>query len=666
MSSVVARYYYQGINPPEQEVPIRNMKVPVAFPKGTTVSTLLSKGLSLNDVSMPTMWSPYAFHMDGSIAWARGDVRSPMAQFRSAPSGDIKLIDSTATIDIPALHPNIYSSIFGDEIWLVVKEQGQPAASARLMPVPAPGANPGVSQSYLQFQSILTLGHIGFACYWEFMHNEPFYRLTISMYNGWDHYHLPGATHSIVIESIQLCYKTQEISCRKGPLHGVRQSGSPLVPGCVGLELFPNNDKIGLGQGHTFDFVVIPRETTLNSPQRGEAQTEVVNPLRVIPVEDHVARCEAWSALGFCNVSHASAATKSALVSEANGYFGQNWFGFYGGTDPNSYFFWGDVRYPPTTGTPRNSLAGSYWGKRTLWAQSTTCLDVVECISRAQSLRPFLRGISPNGRTYVWAGDIHWTSQDKHGMPSTMPYPLPEDYHGIGAWSYEHMTVDMLYDHYLLSGGDPVARFELEAMGRQIECAYTQGYYLDLGNGISERGEGWMLYALANIYRATGKQSLKDLAIRISAKLRAKITQFAAMAMPQYGNANGVWQTNHWWSAPWQAGFLIYGLGAWASSIPDAKFCMLEVFKGTILNGWEWTLDRMKFVYDVQTPTDWPTSHGLDGVDLFIISAVIMCKDDPSISTDVKTKAEHILSKLTAGVNITTKWAEMATSQIPV
>lgn len=665
----IGKFYYQGSAP--SSIPVRNLSIPVAFPQGTTLSTVFQKSIKLGDgTQLPTMWSPYANHLDGSIAWASADVRIPTTLLQTLRSSEILIEDRQSSADLPAIHPQILTSMFSGSIWMAAKTtNGQPSV-VQIQPVVAPGSTVYASHSYIKITTILSLGQIGVACFWKFSHAEPWVKLTITLLNGWDYYNQAPGTASTAFDQIQLGVSGFETFIKRSTLHGFFETGSSLIPGAQKTySLFPTGKKLGFGQGTSFDLILYPSSMSADNAARLEAMSEISQPICAIPYEDDLAAQNAWSASGFFPLAHPNQTFLNTVKADAQSYFTKNWFGFFGG-NPGDYFFWGDVRIPATTGTPRNTLAGSYFGKSAVWAQSPTALEALEMVARAQTLRGMLRGVKPDGKTYVWTGFIHDTSQNMHGIPRGLFYDGFADYSNILGWSYEHMTLDSIYDYYLLSAGDPAIKMEIECMGYQIMCAYTPGYYLDIQTGSSERGEGWMLYSLAMAYKATGKREFLTQANTNIARIKRKIDQMGRLALGQYSDGHGVWTVNHWWSAPWQAAFLSYGLHAWSGVSTDAAYCLDKVLTGLITNGIDWTTGVMKFLYDITNPADYPAGRPLDGVDQFIISAMqIAINRSATLAPDVVAKAQTLKSRLMqqyAVTLLTPKLTDYAASVVPL
>lgn len=234
-------------------------------------------------------------------------------------------------------------------------------------------------------------------------------------------------------------------------------------------------------------------------------------------------------------------------------------FGPYGG--------FGDPIDPAAQGSPRNGPSALHNVVR--WS-SADLLDVAEGIVLQHGLRP-TPGCSPR----LPADTAAWRA----GLPAR----AIEAPHGFRALDYEHFSVDLLFDHFWLTG-DAWARDELARAGSGLRALLAGVPFR------TARGEGWCLQAGVLIARATGDGALLADLLRhcrsnvIPALGEAPARPFA-LAQPPHPDALG---GDEPFDAPWQMAALVHGLSAlWRETgDDDVRVAIVQVARVMATSGW--------------------------------------------------------------------------------
>lgn len=155
--------------------------------------------------------------------------------------------------------------------------------------------------------------------------------------------------------------------------------------------------------------------------------------------------------------------------------------------------------------------------------------------------------------------------------------------HGFGRMDYEHLSVDLLFDYYWLTG-DGLARDELERVGTGI-APLLAGLPFE-----TSRGEGWVMQAAVAIARATGDRDLVE-AVR---------TRFVREVLPRLGGPQASYAihqpphalafgpTDDRFDAPWQMAALVHGLTAVWRETADERLAHAIVATAELMatRGW--------------------------------------------------------------------------------
>jgi PcRGLX-like N-terminal RIFT barrel domain len=178
---------------------------------------------------------------------------------------------------------------------------------------------------------------------------------------------------------------------------------------------------------------------------------------------------------------------------------------------------WGEwnVRNTHAAGSPRNRLSVFL---EAVQSGSVDAYDLAVARARhAMDIRPFhIAGFSadkfPHANLYEGTPHPNEPPENRLGrseMDAKFPEykaGLPPDGHGYNGCESEHMTLDDIYEDWLLTG-DPVARESLAQVGEAMLTWHTVMPGFDLH---SARSFGWTLRALVQVYRATGDKRFLD------------------------------------------------------------------------------------------------------------------------------------------------------------
>lgn len=242
---------------------------------------------------------------------------------------------------------------------------------------------------------------------------------------------------------------------------------------------------------------------------------------------------------------------------------------------PTGWADWGEwnTKNTHSTGSPRNRLSVFL---EAVQSGSPDLLDLALARARhAMDLRPFhIQGFSaddfPRANLYEGVPHVNEPPENRLGrseMAARFPEyeaHLPEGGHGYNGFDGEHMTLDDVYECWLLTG-DWTAHESLAQAGEAMLTWHTvmPGYDLH-----SARSFGWTLRALVQVYRATGDRRFLD-----------ACTQMVARADEQRGQGDvkyfraGPPDARHipdeQSESPWMVGVALHGLCAYWSESHD-------------------------------------------------------------------------------------------------
>jgi len=147
--------------------------------------------------------------------------------------------------------------------------------------------------------------------------------------------------------------------------------------------------------------------------------------------------------------------------------------------------------------------------------------------------------------------------------------------HGFMGYDWEHLTVDLLFEYYMVTG-DPWAHEELKNMGYSTISLYKTDPDYYSGKAIHTRAEGLGVQTLTNCYQATQIGAFKDHALR-------RVKECVIAGLPQtilnhpgnfivdrgvytamYGPFLNGWPGDYGFFIPWHHAYVFFGyLGAY-------------------------------------------------------------------------------------------------------
>ena len=242
---------------------------------------------------------------------------------------------------------------------------------------------------------------------------------------------------------------------------------------------------------------------------------------------------------------------------------------------------WGDFKATWRNGTPRNGSSALHLALR---SGSAKLMRKAHGMCLQQALRPYhLFGLDATKHKDLFLNGLPvknriWLSEETLGrreaqakyakyrkglvLPKVGPY-------GFNAFDYEHMSVDLLYDFYCLTGS-AFAREELRVLGQQLMSLLANDKFF-YAKAWSSRGEGWCMKALALCYQASRDPQIKKHALarlhRVLDRDRGK--KGFRYAVRQAAHKNAMARP---WDAPWQQAAYVMGMDAGYRYFEDPLF----------------------------------------------------------------------------------------------
>jgi hypothetical protein len=159
---------------------------------------------------------------------------------------------------------------------------------------------------------------------------------------------------------------------------------------------------------------------------------------------------------------------------------------------------------------------------------------------------------------------------------------LPAKGHGYNGFDPEHMTLDDVYECYLLTG-DPVA---LDALHSAGEAMLTWRYVMSGGNLFSSRIVGWTLRALVQVYRATGDRRYLDAAADMVARADSERGRGPVKYLRKLG-PDPRRLPDKQSEAPWMVAVAMHGLAAyWYETQDPVVPPMLRDLTSFVMGAW--------------------------------------------------------------------------------
>lgn len=357
--------------------------------------------------------------------------------------------------------------------------------------------------------------------------------------------------------------------------HGV---ANPVYAPHTTAEVWTLLENTHMDDGATkmWDFEILLEDPAASSTERN--QWRAVWSERVERTLRPLATFETWQktdALGLCG-------GPSARAEKAYVWAEQEWTSWKNKTSNFGPFeHWGDPKNTHTTGTPRNQPVTEELG-RAVQAENAHMLEILEGKVTQQACRQYhLWGLEvPQDRDiYLWFGlgfrlngGTQTYTRDHLGRYKFHaenyihdPYKnwrrnIVAKGHGWNAFDPEHASMDLLFDHYTVTG-DAWTLDEIEMLGQ-----YTRGiwrftdYYSS--KPTSTRAEGWVLQLLVGAYVATGNEDFKSDVLRRVTEICDVHRHKEHPSKAMFYDANypsTKYPGNHKFLVPWQSSAIAIG-----------------------------------------------------------------------------------------------------------
>ncbi|MBI4878845.1 MAG: hypothetical protein HY812_04175 [Planctomycetes bacterium] len=281
----------------------------------------------------------------------------------------------------------------------------------------------------------------------------------------------------------------------------------------VQINLFPSEfgtfHWLDDGQQKTTDLLLAAHGADL--PDQDAVVNMFKQPLHPYPEPEWTRLSKAWGDHGDLDKP---AASDAQMISYDAGQLNQVYSQAFG---HGSYAFgWSEfgemtwAKSTHTTGSPRNKL--TYFDRFAITG-SYPAFRINELFAlHSRDVRPYhILGFSKekHPQATLWEGLPVWSySVDKLGRDqldaALDPHRagIPTGGHGWNSFDFEHMTVDDVYEYYLMTG-DRVSLDSLQEIG---ECMRTWLIYDPAKAPGSTRGVGWGMRSLIKIYQVTGDE----------------------------------------------------------------------------------------------------------------------------------------------------------------
>ncbi len=260
---------------------------------------------------------------------------------------------------------------------------------------------------------------------------------------------------------------------------------------------------------------------------------------------------------------------------------------------PTGWTDWGEwhSRNTHTTGSPRNLLSVYLEFMQSGRAEAFAAGQARAF--HAMDLRPFhIRGFRASDfpRANLYEGTPHVNEQPANRLgrsEMSARFPeyktgLPPAGHGYNGFDSEHMTLDDIYECWLLTG-DWVAHDALVSAGEAMLTWHTVQPGGDLW---AARNIGWTLRALVQVHRATGERRYLDAAADMVARADRE-RGHGAVKYLRKGAPDPRHIADATSEAPWMVAIAIHGLCAyWAESHDPAVPPLLTDLVSFVMSGY--------------------------------------------------------------------------------
>ena len=350
---------------------------------------------------------------------------------------------------------------------------------------------------------------------------------------------------------------------------GFRYDGQDQLQFDIFPEQFASFHWLDDGQQKTTDFLLCAHGK--NGVKVAEAVQTFQNAMHPYPDAEWIRVSKAWGDQGHLDQPDY---TDSAMIAYDDGQLASLYSSAFSNS---SYSFgWSEfgeqtwARNTHTTGSPRNKL--TYFDKFAMTGSQSAFRRAELFALHSRDIRTYhIEGFRREDRpgAVLWEGLPPWSfSTDKLGRdtldPALAPHraDIPQSGHGWNGFDIEHMTVDDLYEYYLMTG-DLVTFDALDEIG---QCVRTWPVYSLTRAPGTTRGVGWGMRAILQIYQVTGNPKMLDAANDLVASVAATYGQTPS---PETGlvyhyiteyppHANHIADDEY--DLPWQLAVAIHGM----------------------------------------------------------------------------------------------------------
>lgn len=579
-------------------------------PRGVTLVTAIpfaqGEVLNINEIGadMPVTLEPVERHRDGSVKWARAEIRPewkttkgvtlhldrsgvrpppPEAAFPPPPTLQLTLTDAAGVIRRATVGP--FTTISDSRLRRVLRADGyhllDPNAPLPQAAVDAGGAPPRLLQ---------------YTCYIQQFPGEAFSFVTVVLRND-PPSSPPGAVR----------FGSYQMECS--------DAGARIAVA------FARENDIPQDPRTTGERAVMLLPTGIRDPWLGDGQTKMwrcvvdgsgdtrrlVSLLKLLenPVLPGItpAAFIATRAFGLRgDVVLGPPPSSSLKLATADADRARSKFE-YGWAGP-----WGDYKDTHQTGSPRNGLA-SEGVLRTIQTGHREWFDIAWRKTSQHALRPMIRSIDAREHPdlLLFEGMPHpkWKDRLGRGEPADPRLgPLKQDLsgtyrretHGWNGFDHEHFTIDDLESVYLLTG-DPWLRSELAAIG---EALLTYDFAKKPVTTKSSRGDGWVLRGLCQLYQRLGDGRFLDAARSLVAGMESERGKGNLKYLHE-SSPDPRQLANHPFEMPWQVAIAILGLADYYEISADTLAKTILVDLADFLCNDAWTPARGGFKRAIAT-----------------------------------------------------------------
>lgn len=225
----------------------------------------------------------------------------------------------------------------------------------------------------------------------------------------------------------------------------------------------------------------------------------------------------------------------------------------------------GDPKAAAAHGAPRHGASALH---SVLRLRSSPLLGVAEAMLLQGLLRPL-------------PGHVVRAPVEAHALRQGVSLRAQARPHGFEPLDYEHVSVDLLFDVYWLTG-DRLAHDELRRHGAAIRAVLADRAFQ------TSRGEGVCILALASVVRATADAELAEwLLAHVRNRVLPRLSEHPLVAIAQPPHRE-VLDGASPFDSPWQMALLVHGLHAVYAVTDAADVAAAAVLVATRMAGPGW------------------------------------------------------------------------------